>query len=92
MLARRYIVSGIVQGVGFRYFVIREVGRIQGKIGGYVRNLPTGDVEVYAEAEPELIQQLEAALRRGPRSGRVSQVHVIDELVTNNYPDFQITF
>jgi acylphosphatase len=91
MLARRFFVSGVVQGVGFRYFVIREVGRI-GDITGFVRNVWDGRVEVYAEAEPEQMQQLEASLRRGPRSGRVSEVQVIEEPLTNDYPDFQITF
>ena len=83
--------SGDVQGVGFRYFVIREVQQI-GELRGYVRNLRDGRVEVYTEGEPAQVQQLEASLRKGPRGAWVSGVEVIEETPQGRYPDFRITF
>lgn len=89
MLARRYFVSGDVQGVGFRYFVLREVQHIGG-IDGFVRNLYDGRVEVFAQSEEQQLLQLETALRRGPRSGRVSEVRIVEEAVDGSYSDFRI--
>jgi acylphosphatase len=91
MLARKYFISGDVQGVGFRYFVLREAQRI-GNIFGYVRNLRDGRVEVYAESEESQLKNLETALRKGPRSSEVSFVEVIEEMPTGKYSDFRITF
>ena len=70
--ARRYFVSGIVQGVGFRYFTQREAHRIG--IGGYARNLPDGRVEVYAMGTGEQLAKLRRALERGPTGASVSDV------------------
>ena len=50
-IARRYFISGIVQGVGFRYFAQDEAERLH--LSGYVRNLRDGRVEVYAIGSPE---------------------------------------
>ena len=91
MFARRYFVSGDVQGVGFRYFVVREISRI-GPIQGFVRNLRDGRVEVYAEAEHKHLQELEATLKRGPRSSRVERVEVFEETPEQNYRDFHVKF
>ena len=91
MLARRYFISGDVQGVGFRYFVLREVQRI-GQIKGFVRNLADGRVEVCAEAEPEKHQELEKALRKGPGMAEVMNVRIEEETPEGRYTDFRITF
>jgi acylphosphatase len=91
MLARRYFVSGDVQGVGFRYFVLREVQRI-GPIKGFVRNLPDGRVEAYAEAEEALLKELEKSLRKGPGMSEVTNVRIEEETPEGKYPDFRITF
>jgi len=91
MLARRYLISGDVQGVGFRYFVLREAQRI-GNIHGFVRNLRDGRVETYAEAEEAELKQLEASLRKGPIGGEVSRVDIIEENADGRYADFRITF
>jgi acylphosphatase len=91
MLARRYFITGDVQGVGFRYFVLREAQRI-GNIRGFVRNLRDGRVEAYAEAEEEELKQLEASLRKGPLGGEVSRVDVIEENPNGGYADFRVTF
>jgi acylphosphatase len=91
MLARRYFISGDVQGVGFRYFVLREAQRI-GNIKGFVRNLRDGRVEAYAEGDQQQLQQFEQALRRGPRGASVSRVDIQEEEPTATHPDFRITF
>src|SRR5215468_5238934 len=71
-IARRYFVSGIVQGVGFRYFTQDEADRL--KLCGYVRNLRDGRVEVYAIGAPESLSRLRAMLQRGPRGAMVQHV------------------
>ena len=91
MLARRYLISGDVQGVGFRYFVLREAQRI-GNIRGYVRNLRDGRVETYAEAEEKELIELENALRKGPLSSEVSRVEIQEENPDHKHNDFRITF
>jgi len=91
MIARRYFISGDVQGVGFRYFVITEIKRI-GEVFGFVRNLRDGRVEVYAEAGDMELEQLEAILRKGPRGGSVSGVQVEWEMPSGNYHDFRISY
>jgi acylphosphatase len=74
--AVRYIVSGRVQGVGFRWFVMREAARLD--LGGYVRNLPDGSVEVVAQGSPAGLASLESALRKGPPAARVLAVDKSD--------------
>jgi len=70
--AKRYYVSGTVQGVGYRYFAQRMATRLG--VSGYTRNLSDGRVEVYAIATAESLAALRAALERGPQSASVSQV------------------
>jgi acylphosphatase len=73
-VARRYLVSGRVQGVGFRYFT-QDIANREG-LSGEVRNLPDGRVEVVAEGDEESLTRLEAALWRGPSHARVKNVEV----------------
>ena len=68
-VARRYVIGGRVQGVGFRWFTHDAAAR-EG-VHGWVRNLADGNVEVFAEGESESVRRLEAAVRRGPASARV---------------------
>ncbi|HKW56773.1 MAG TPA: acylphosphatase [Candidatus Acidoferrum sp.] len=70
---RRYFVSGIVQGVGYRFFVRDVAERL--KISGYTRNLFDGRVEVLASGSPAQHAALRVALERGPRFSSVSVVH-----------------
>ncbi len=72
--ARRYVISGRVQGVGYRWFTHDAAAR-EG-VHGWVRNLADGSVEVFAEGEIESVRRLEAALRRGPASARVEEFTV----------------
>jgi acylphosphatase len=69
---RRYFVSGIVQGVGFRFFVQREAEKL--RVGGYARNLHDGRVEVLAVGSPAQLEAMKRALERGPRFSTVSGV------------------
>ncbi|HEY1423591.1 MAG TPA: acylphosphatase [Candidatus Acidoferrum sp.] len=71
-IARRYFVSGIVQGVGFRYFTQDEADRL--KLSGYVRNLRDGRVEIYAIGPAEILARLRTLLERGPRGAMVQHV------------------
>jgi acylphosphatase len=69
---RRYFVSGIVQGVGFRFFAQREAEKL--RVCGYVRNLLDGRVEVLAIGTPAQLDGMKSALERGPRFSSVSGV------------------
>jgi acylphosphatase len=88
-VARRFLVSGRVQGVGFRYF-IQDAAAREG-VTGWVRNLPDGGVEAHAEGEREAVLRLERAIRSGPRGARVDTVTVDDELPTGAYHAFRVT-
>lgn len=70
--AKRYLVSGMVQGVGFRYFAQAAAEKLG--IGGFVRNLRDGRVEVFAVGTPQQHQELRAMLERGPRFSSVAEV------------------
>lgn len=70
--ARRYIVRGRVQGVGFRWFVERSANAIG--VRGWTRNLDDGSVEVYAVGTPEQHDDLAARLWRGPSAADVHGV------------------
>ncbi|MBZ5662554.1 MAG: acylphosphatase [Acidobacteriia bacterium] len=71
-LAKRFHVSGRVQGVGFRYFAERVALRLG--VAGYVKNLPDGRVEVYALCSAAQLNALRGELRRGPMLARVDRV------------------
>jgi acylphosphatase len=72
MSLRRWVIRGRVQGVGFRWFVMREAERL--KLGGYVTNLPDGSVEVVSEGPEASLEMLEQHLRRGPSHAQVDDV------------------
>jgi acylphosphatase len=76
-VARRYLIGGRVQGVGFRYFA-EDVARREG-VQGWVQNLPDGRVEAAAEGDAEAVERFERAIRHGPRGARVDSVEVFDE-------------
>ena len=71
-IARRYYVSGMVQGVGYRYFVQRAAGWLG--VAGYVKNLSDGRVEVYSIGPAAALASLRAALERGPAGASVDGV------------------
>src|SRR5947209_13366760 len=74
--ARRFIVRGRVQGVGFRWFVEREAHILA--VAGWVRNNHDGSVEVLAQGTRNQLAGLHSRLREGPRAARVDSVEVSD--------------
>lgn len=72
--ARRYLIGGRVQGVGFRFYTQAAASREN--VHGWVRNLPDGGVEVVAEGEVDALDRFENAIRRGPRTGCVERFDV----------------
>jgi acylphosphatase len=66
----RYMVQGRVQGVGYRYFALREAQGLG--VNGFARNLPDGRVEVIAEAGEETLRAFESRLREGPAFAAVA--------------------
>ena len=74
--ARRFLVRGRVQGVGFRWFVEREA-HVLG-IAGWVRNNADGSVEVLAMGSREQLLGLRSRLRQGPRAARVDDVEEVE--------------
>jgi acylphosphatase len=76
LIARRFVVSGRVQGVGFRFFAC-EVAELEG-VRGWVRNLPDGRVEILAEGDREAVERMERRIRRGPPAARVDDVATDD--------------
>jgi acylphosphatase len=68
------LVSGIVQGVGFRYFVYHKA--IDLDLAGYVRNLFSGDVEIEAEGDRSLVEEFIEQVKAGPRAAHVTDVKI----------------
>lgn len=87
-IARRFLITGRVQGVGFRYFT-QDVASREG-VTGWVRNLPDGRVEVLAEGESEAVTRIERAIRQGPRGARVDTVFADSETPSGGYVTFSI--
>ncbi len=87
-IARRFLIAGRVQGVGFRYF-IQDVAVREG-VTGWVRNLRDGRVEALVEGESDAVTRIERAIRLGPRNARVDTVFVDSEPPSGAYPTFSI--
>jgi acylphosphatase len=79
--ARRWLVSGRVQGVGFRYFAQRQATELG--LDGWTRNLDDGRVEVYAAGPLERLSDLAAALHMGPPMADVRGVEEVEDVVQN---------
>jgi acylphosphatase len=75
--ARRWLIGGRVQGVGFRFFVQHKATALG--LAGWARNLEDGRVEVYAIGSKEELDQLAAALHQGPRMADVRSVEQHEE-------------
>jgi acylphosphatase len=87
-VARRNVLAGRVQGVGFRWFTHDAAAR-EG-VHGWVRNLADGSVEVIAEGDEASIDRLEAAVRRGPSSARVERFDAEELAPTERTTGFEI--
>lgn len=84
------LVSGRVQGVGYRAFV-RSIA-VQLGVSGWVRNLPDGRVELSAQGSIELLEDLEDALWAGPPLAKVLELHLLDEPVDPALRDFVVLY
>ncbi len=88
MQARRFLVRGRVQGVGFRWFVEREAHMLG--IAGWVRNNHDGSVEILAQGTRDQLSGLHSRLREGPRAARVDSVEVADASPVSGMNSFRI--
>ena len=78
-MSTRFQVFGMVQGVGFRWFVARHARSLG--LTGYARNLPNGSVEVVVDGPEDALPALEELLRRGPANSQVDRVERSTETV-----------
>ncbi|MGA3161472.1 MAG: acylphosphatase [Terracidiphilus sp.] len=85
-----FLIQGRVQGVGFRWYVQREAGKLD--LRGWVRNTEEGEVEVVASGTAEELAELRASLRRGPRGARVDRLveHHLNESEAEELSSFRI--
>ena len=91
IVARRYVVTGRVQGVGYRNFVEHTAGKLS--VDGYVRNCRDGSVEVFAMGAPEELLKLRNALERGPMMAQVARVSEEPSAVEAKYAgNFTVEF
>jgi acylphosphatase len=86
IVARRLLIGGRVQGVGFRMFAAARAAA-EG-IHGYVKNLSDGRVEALIEGDDEAVDRVELALRRGPPHAQVETVDVEDVVPTHRTTGF----
>ena len=87
-VAKTYLISGRVQGVGFRFFA--EDWANQLGICGYAKNLWDGGVEVYAIGSPAALEEFKRHLAEGPRSARVMNLEESEAVLYESYNRFEI--
>jgi acylphosphatase len=90
IIARRFIVRGRVQGVGFRYFAIRAAKECG--VVGTVRNMGDGSVEAIAEGSTDAIAEFRRELERGPSYSHVAAVEEREMQPTGRYKGFEVVF
>ena len=88
MRTYRYLISGLVQGVCFRHYTVCEAERLG--ISGTVKNLASGDVEVFAQGDEAAIAQFLSFLNRGPFTARIDQLVKEEFESTEEYRGFDI--
>lgn len=82
------LVSGYVQGVGFRYFVYHRATKLGLK--GYVRNFYNGDVEIEVEGDRSLIEEFIKEIKVGPRAAHISDMKITWKQPDKHYQHFEI--
>jgi len=88
VIQRRVLISGRVQGVGFRAATIEVASRHPG-LGGYVQNLPDGRVEAVIRGPQAQVLALVAWCKHGPPSALVESLEVIEERPDSSLGPFQ---
>ena len=90
MKASRFLVSGVVQGVGYRFFTVRAA-RVLG-LKGFARNLSDGRVEVVAAGPAESVRLLREQLASGPRGAVVSGVEETEAEIDPDPSEFEVRY
>ena len=88
LVARKFLISGDVQGVGYRFFAQRAAAKHQ--VVGYVRNRPDGTVEALAEGPATSVESFKHDLLAGPQWALVQQVEEINLEPSGSYSSFRI--
>lgn len=87
-IARRLLISGLVQGVGFRFFAQRSAARHQ--VRGYVKNLADGRVEAFVQGSEASVADFTRDVTAGPRYSNVTDVEELVVEPTNEFSTFRI--
>lgn len=87
-VARKYVIVGRVQGVGFRFFTENWANQLG--LSGYVKNCADGSVEAYAVGNAAALEQFKVRLAEGPRSARVDNIQEFEEQVNADAKRFVI--
>ncbi len=90
MASAHMVISGLVQGVGYRWFVMRKAQEYN--LTGYVSNLYNGDVEVEVEGHRPMILDFARELEVGPRSGHVTDMKIDWGQYRGEYKNFDVKF
>ena len=89
-IARRFLVKGIVQGVGYRYFVAREARRLG--LRGFVRNLQDRSVEVVVEGNHRRVEEFKLELEDGPPGAVVRSIEQEEIDTGGRFSKFEVVF
>jgi acylphosphatase len=89
-VCKHILVSGLVQGVGFRYFALRHAHTLG--LAGYVRNTRDGRVEIAAEGDQESVVSFIKRMKEGPSSALVREVKVSDYTGPSDFRGFELRF
>jgi acylphosphatase len=84
------VVNGLVQGVGFRYFVMHEAQKLG--LNGYVKNLYTGEVLTVVEGEKAVVEEMVKKIRVGPMHASVKSCNVDWQEPKNEFTEFEVKF
>ena len=87
-VARKFLIKGDVQGVGYRFFAQRAAAKHQ--VVGYVRNCPDGTVEAFAEGSEKSVEAFKHDLATGPQWAVVNHMEEINVEPTGRYSGFRI--
>ena len=87
-VARKFLIRGDVQGVGYRFFAQRAAARHQ--VTGYVKNRDDGTVEAWAEGPAERVEAFKHDLATGPQFANVQQVEELNVEPAGQFPTFRI--
>jgi acylphosphatase len=88
LIARNFLIKGRVQGVGYRYFAVREARKRN--LVGWTRNLPDGQVEVLVEGERDAVEEFKHLLSQGPRTSMVESVGNQTVEPTGSFTEFNV--